>query len=124
MDSFKEFYLQRNQDESGVSGTGIVARGMVYPSGKVVMEWLTFHSSICIYQNISDVESIHGHCGKTLVVMGRPGQDQVHSATLSNEDEMAKKKLPKPRIPIPPPGKRHSTKKDYRRVKKIKEDQE
>ena len=72
MDTFKEFYLQRNEDESGVSGTGIVARGVVFPSGKVVLEWQTFHTSLCIYQNLSDVEAIHGHGGKTVVIMGLP----------------------------------------------------
>lgn len=71
-EQFKEFYLQRNEDESGVSGTGIVARGQQFPSGKCVMEWATFHTSLCIYNNISDVESIHGHGGKTLVIMGTP----------------------------------------------------
>lgn len=65
----QEFYLQRDEDVSGTSGEGIVARGVVLPSGKVVMEWLTFHSSVAIYSNIQDVELIHGHEGKTKVVM-------------------------------------------------------
>lgn len=69
---FKEFYLNRIEDESGVSGTGVVARGVIFPSGKAVLEWQTFHTSLCIYNNISDVESIHGHNGKTKVVMGSP----------------------------------------------------
>jgi len=30
-----------------------------------------------------------------------------------------KKTKIKPRIPIPPPGRRHKTKKDYRRVNKV-----
>lgn len=72
MDTFKEFHLKRIEDESGVSGTGIVARGMVLPSGKVVLEWQTFHTSLGIYNNIQDVEAIHGHHGKTLVIMGSP----------------------------------------------------
>lgn len=75
MDTFKEFYLQRVEDESGVSGTGVVARGVVLPSGKVVLEWQTFHTSLCIYQNIQDVEAIHGHHGKTLVIMGSPDKE-------------------------------------------------
>jgi hypothetical protein len=69
---FSEFYLQRLEDETGISGTGIVARGCIFPSGSVVLEWQTFHSSICIYKNIQDVEAIHGHNGKTVVVMGPP----------------------------------------------------
>lgn len=72
MDTIKEFYLQRIEDETGISGTGVVARGVILPSGSVCLEWSTFHSSICIYKNISDVEAIHGHHGKTVVVMGAP----------------------------------------------------
>jgi hypothetical protein len=76
LDTIKEFHLVRVEDETGISGTGMVARGVVLPSGAVVMEWQTFHSSICIYKNINDVEEIHGHNGKTLVVMGPPKQSK------------------------------------------------
>ena len=72
MDTIKEFHLVRIEDESGISGTGVVARGVVLPSGAVCMEWVTFHSSICIYKNLADVEQIHGHNGKTQVIMGPP----------------------------------------------------
>lgn len=68
----KEFHLKRKEDVSGTSGTGIVARGVILPSGACVMEWLTFHSSICIYKNIEDIEKIHGHNGATEVVLGPP----------------------------------------------------
>lgn len=74
MDKIKHFYLQRIEDVSGTSGIGIVARGVVLPSGSVVMEWLTFHSSICLYKNLEDVEQIHGHGGKTQLIMGDPPQ--------------------------------------------------
>lgn len=69
---FSEFYLERISDETGISGVGIVARGVILPSGAVVMEWQTFHSSICYYKNIADVEAIHGHGGKTVLVIGSP----------------------------------------------------
>lgn len=72
VDKFQEFYLQRNVDESGISGTGVVCRGVIFPSGKVIMEWQTFHSSLGFYANISDVETLHGHDGNTLVIMGTP----------------------------------------------------
>lgn len=77
IDTIKEFYLQRIEDETGISGTGVVARGVVFPSGVAVLEWQTFHSSIAHYKNIGDVEAIHGHNGKTLVVMGPPPMPQV-----------------------------------------------
>lgn len=72
MDKIQHFYLERIVDESGVSGTGIVARGVVLPSGVCILEWQTFHSSIAHYKNISDVEAIHGHHGKTRLIMGDP----------------------------------------------------
>ncbi len=72
MDKIKHFHLKRHEDVSGTSGVGIVARGVVLPSGAAVLEWTTFHSSICIYKNIEDVEKIHGHDGKTEVVIGDP----------------------------------------------------
>jgi hypothetical protein len=72
MDTIKEFHLKRIEDETGVSGTGIVARGVILPSGACVMEWQTFHSSIAYYKNVNDVEEIHGHHGKTLLIMGPP----------------------------------------------------
>lgn len=64
----KVFYLERKKDVSGVSGLGIVATGVLFPSGKAVIEWLTFHSSMAIYQNIEDITKIHGHDGATVVV--------------------------------------------------------
>lgn len=92
MDKFKEFFLKRIEDESGVSGTGVVARGVVFPSGKVVLEWQTFHTSLCIYQNLADVEAIHGHHGKTLVVMGSPDEATKLSAPAEKPKRSRKKK--------------------------------
>lgn len=64
------FYLQRDVDETGISGTGIVAVGAVLPSGSCTLEWCTFHSSIGIYKNLAQIEEIHGHEGKTKVILG------------------------------------------------------
>jgi hypothetical protein len=68
----QSFYLNRKEDETGVSGTGVVAIGAILPSGHCVMEWLTFTSSIAIYKSLNDVSEIHGHGGKTEVMMGDP----------------------------------------------------
>jgi hypothetical protein len=69
LEPMQEFYLEREEDISGTSGTGIVARGIVLPSGKCVLEWTSFHTSIAIYSNLHDIEAIHGHGGKTKVVL-------------------------------------------------------
>lgn len=64
----KTFHLQRNEDATGVSGTGRVAEGAVFSDGTVVLRWLTDKSSIGIYQSLAHVEQIHGHEGKTRIV--------------------------------------------------------
>lgn len=79
----KPFYLQRNEDINGVSGTGIVAIGAEYPSGTCVVEWLTFTTTITHFKNLEHVKEIHGHHGATEVVMGDPP---------SNEEEEVKPK--------------------------------
>jgi len=64
----RTFYLQRIEDESGVSGTGKVAQGIIFDNGIVAMTWLTPYSSVGVYKDIDSVEAIHGHNGKTKVV--------------------------------------------------------
>lgn len=64
----RTFYFLRTEDESGVSGTGIVAEGVEFTNGKVVINWLTKHRSLAIYENIKEAELIHGHGGKTKLV--------------------------------------------------------
>jgi hypothetical protein len=74
IEQVKNFYLNRKVDESGISGTGVVAVGTQFPSGICALEWTTYHSSVGIYKNVLDVEKIHGHNGATEVVWGVPGE--------------------------------------------------
>lgn len=61
----KKFNLKRIEDESGVSGTGYVAQGVVFDDGTCALRWLTKYASTAIYNNIEILEHIHGHNGKT-----------------------------------------------------------
>ena len=72
VNSIKEFYLKRDIDETGISGVGVVGRGVVLPSGVAIMEWQTPSGSINIYRNLRQIEKVHGHGGKTVLVMGSP----------------------------------------------------
>ena len=63
----KRFWLMRNEDESGVSGQGLVAEGIIFQNGKCALSWLTKYSSVAIYDSIKLVEAIHGHNGKTIL---------------------------------------------------------
>lgn len=62
------FELRRTVDESGVSGTGTVAQGVIFDGGWCVVCWLTEHRSVAVYENIDEVIAIHGHNGKTKVM--------------------------------------------------------
>jgi hypothetical protein len=64
----RKFHVQRSEDVSGLSGTGIVAVGVMYPTGLCIMEWLTPIKSINQYHSIADLEALHGHEGRTTVV--------------------------------------------------------
>ena len=64
----KLFYLERSEDETGISGTGTVAEGVEFSNGTCVLNWLTEVKSIVIYEDILDLIKIHGHNGKTKVV--------------------------------------------------------
>lgn len=64
----RRFVLNRKQDISGVSGTGIVAEGVVFTNGKVAVSWLTQYTSIVIYDTITHVEAIHLHNGATEII--------------------------------------------------------
>jgi hypothetical protein len=63
----RRFYLRRLEDETGISGTGLVTEGVMFTDGSCAMRWMTDRSSVAIYASIEDVVAIHGHGGKTVV---------------------------------------------------------
>lgn len=65
----KTFYLVRIEDVHGVSGTGVVAEGAVFDNGMVAMTWLSEHPTLTMFPKVSDVVKIHGHEGRTVMVM-------------------------------------------------------
>lgn len=65
----KRFVLNRLEDESGISGTGIVAEGIQFSTKKCAIGWCSDSevNSVATYDNIDHVEKIHGHDGKTVI---------------------------------------------------------
>lgn len=63
----KRFWLMRTEDVSGVSGTGYVADGVIFPDGTVVLRWRTAGGSTAVYESIEQLEAIHGHEGRTKI---------------------------------------------------------
>ena len=62
------FYLERDLDETGISGTGRVAHGVIFEDGRVAMRWLTERRTTTTYDSVLDVLELHGHGGKTRLV--------------------------------------------------------
>ena len=63
------FHLIRDEDHTGVSGTGIVAEGVVFSTGRVALHWISSNlSSTALHDSLENVQAIHGHGGKTRVV--------------------------------------------------------
>lgn len=76
-DKVKPFYLYRKEDVSGISGVGVVALGAVFPSGKVELEWIASnHVSWGTFPNIDILRQLHGHEGRTEIIMGNPPDDK------------------------------------------------
>lgn len=71
------FYLQRHTDRSGISGTGLVAWGVVFPDDTTVVRWVKSAGradpTTVVHQNLANVEALHGHGGDTeIVFLGLP----------------------------------------------------
>ena len=73
---FRRFVLDRDVDETGVSGTGVVAEGIEFSDGVVSLRWLVppgvpghgFPTSVVFHDNgIDSVVAIPGHNGKTRI---------------------------------------------------------
>lgn len=61
----RRFDLQRTEDASGVSGTGVVAQGVEFDDGTCALRWLTATASTGLYDSAADLIAIHGHGGRT-----------------------------------------------------------
>ena len=79
----RRFVLNRNDDETGNSGTGIVAIGTQYPNGKVSLTWLSHMGTMAWYDTIEVVKALHGHNGKTEVTW--LDKEEVKEVTLTEE---------------------------------------
>jgi hypothetical protein len=75
----RRFKLYRDEDVSGVSGTGVVALGVTFPDGVCCMHWLGTLNSTVVYARLEHVLQIHGHNGRTRVEF----IDQIGSTQMS-----------------------------------------
>lgn len=63
----RRFNLVRDEDETGISGIGVVAEGVEFSNGMCALCWLTAMHSVAVYPNIRQLEAIHGHNGRARI---------------------------------------------------------
>lgn len=57
--------LLRHDDETGVSGEGVVADLIEFPDGLCIAHWRSTTPSTLIFPNAKQLVAVHGHGGKT-----------------------------------------------------------
>lgn len=70
------FHLQRTTDITGVSGTGRVADGVLWPDRTVSIRWRGDRPSTVFWDRLEDAEQVHGHGGATRIIWDDDQQTQ------------------------------------------------
>lgn len=77
----KRFEMHRQVDETGISGTGHIADGIVFDDGSVVIRWRTENPGTTMFGSLEHAKAVHGHAGKTQFVFRDallPGEKEVY----------------------------------------------
>ena len=64
----RRFVFIRDEDETGISGEGLVVEGVRYSDGRCAYRWMTEHQTDQLADSIDKLYAIHGHGGRTRVV--------------------------------------------------------
>lgn len=64
----RTFTMHRDLDVTGVSGTGVVAEGVIFDDGTTVVRWHGPRCSTVVWDTFMDAALVHGHGGATRFV--------------------------------------------------------
>lgn len=75
----RRFNLVRDEDVTGLSGTGLVAEGVAFSDGVVVLRWVGKNPTSVVWHDggVASVEAIHGHGGLTRIEWADGGPGRV-----------------------------------------------
>ena len=73
----RRFELHRDEDVSGVSGTGVVAEGVAFSDDTVALRWASEWPTSVVFHDrgTESLEAVHGHSGRTRIVWLDPEQE-------------------------------------------------
>jgi hypothetical protein len=63
----RPFQLIRLVDHSGVSGTGVVAEGVQFTTGRAALHWVSNEPSTTAWDSVEAMLRVHGHGGDTVL---------------------------------------------------------
>lgn len=64
----RRFVFIRDDDETGISGTGLVVMGVLYPDGRCHYRWMTKYQTDQGADDLETLYAVHGHEGRTRIV--------------------------------------------------------
>ena len=72
----RRFALIRHVDYTGVAGTGVIAYGVAFDDGQVVLRWSSAHRATSVLDSVEDLIAAHGHGEATSIewIDAPPGQ--------------------------------------------------
>lgn len=91
----KTFYLLRHEDVHDNTGIGVVAEGIIFDSGMAAMTWRTKFSTVTVFDNIATVKAVHGHGGRTEVVIEEQDERFEECKAQARAEKTEKKKKEK-----------------------------
>ena len=94
----KVFYLVRIEDETGVSGTGIVAEGVRWTDGSCSLRFVSRTPGFINFEGVPEdaeiqragerhVRTVHGHRGKTKLVWAEDEEEKPAAPAANGEVE-------------------------------------
>jgi hypothetical protein len=64
----RRFVFLRHEDQTGISGVGLVVMGVQYPDERCHYRWLSENATDQMADSMDKIRAVHGHGGKTVVV--------------------------------------------------------
>jgi hypothetical protein len=61
------FMVDRRKDQTGISGIGVIAEGVQFTDGTVVIRWITETPTTAVFDSIDDLRKVHGHRGDSVI---------------------------------------------------------
>ena len=92
----RTFTMCRQNDETGISGTGVIVEGVLLATGQVILHWLSPspRGSIAVFDSMNDFVSIHitSHLINGTIITFEDGEQITYHPDGTKENKMPEAK--------------------------------